>query len=176
MIVHNKHNITFPKANIVDFDFDYGSNRILWLSWNEILFSTKLDGQSDQLLLWYDFYEYFFQFTRKKIAVDFVNEKLYLIDTYNMPTIEVLDFEGTHRSVICDFPAVNKSKDYAFSEIQKYYAPYDRSVGMLFIQEFPHEIVLDPYEGLMFILTNVNGTGRVSNSCFSTFLVDVTDT
>ncbi|XP_011503249.1 PREDICTED: low-density lipoprotein receptor-related protein 2-like [Ceratosolen solmsi marchali] len=155
-------NVTVPgRANIVDLDYDTGKSRVLWMSWNERLYSSSIsNNNSDQLIFWYDYYDYL-QFSSRRIAVDHVNEKLYSIDRFINPTVEVVDFDGKQRSILSSFETLGKIKDYVFAGKMPVELENADYAGMLFVQEFPMEIAIDPTEGLMFIRTNISWASRI---------------
>ena len=115
----------------------------------------------DNLLLWYDFNNNEVSSSRK-ITVDPVNEKIYSFRKHSDPTIEIIDLSGKHRNIVLEFGAVGKLKDHV--SLGKTYEDLNGTShdGMLFVQEFPLEIVLDPFEGYMFIRTNISGSSRVN--------------
>ena len=144
-------------ANIVDFDYDPHLRRLVFISWNERVYASKAAG--DELLLWYDYYDYV-QFSGRRLAVDHRNCKFYTIDRFVNPTLEVVDFEGKHRSVLIVFEAIRESKEFLFEgrmpgELETAVYPW------LVVHEYPVEVVLDVEEGVMFVRTNVSTHSRV---------------
>ncbi|XP_003425524.3 low-density lipoprotein receptor-related protein 5-like [Nasonia vitripennis] len=155
------------RANIVDLDYDESRQRVLWMSWNERLYSSQLPisnatggNRSDELLFWYDYYDYV-QFSRRRIAWDPVGEKLYSVDTFWNPTVEVVDLTGKHRSIILAFGTTGKWKDYVFEGKMPADVEKDAFVAMTAKQELPMDLVLDPGTGVMFIRTNDSWSSRI---------------
>lgn len=163
-------NGTLGRANIVDLDYDESRQRVLWLSWNERLYLSQLpisnatgisNNRSDELLLWYDYYDYV-QFSGRRIAWDPLGQKLYSVDTFWNPTVEVVDLAGKHRSIILAFGSTGKWKDYVFDDKMPADVEKEDFVGMSAKQELPIDLVLDPGAGVMFIRTNDSWSSRVS--------------
>ena len=156
-------NLSSERSNIIDFDVDLSANRVIWMSWNERLYSSKFLPHSlkeDELLFWYDFYDYV-QFSDRRIAVDNLNEKIYSIDRFVNPTVEVVDMLGKHRSILFGFAADGKIKDKVFEDRMPSDLEAAEYEGMLFFEELPLNIVLDSYEAVMFIRTNISWNSRV---------------
>ncbi|KAL7308009.1 hypothetical protein TKK_0000097 [Trichogramma kaykai] len=161
------------RANIIDFDLDPANDRLVWLSWNERLYSSSLqlrvgddqqqqaeEEETDELLFWYDYYDYV-QFSSRRVAVDQLNGMIYLIDRFVNPTVEVVDTSGKYRAVILSLGSHGKIKDSVFEGKMPMEMNFAEYQGVLFHQEYPMNIALDPEQGVMFIRTNLSCESKI---------------